>query len=432
MLGRKRYLLPILLCLFFPTFSEAEEKIHIYVGAPGRSRVPIALPKPASDLPALEEFYSVVKHDLELSGWVDIVDPNTYVERQNSGVKEGTFSFKNWDSVDAVALAKSSLSVKNGQLRSEIWVYDIAKREKLGAKAYSASPSNVRTLGHRVANEIIRQLTGKDAPFNTRFSVVNDRTGSKEIYVMDFDGKNMQRITRNGEVNLQPQWSPNDGKLAFTSYMNGNPDLYIANLVSGRITRLSARDGVNIGASWHPSGNELVATLSPNGNSDIYRLDANTGRILGRLTRDRGIDVAASYSPDGSKIAFVSERSGGAQIYIMNADGTGAKRVSFAGKYNTDPVFSPDGKRLAYVSKTNNFDIYTVKLDGTGLKRITQDQGDNEDPTWSPDGNYLAFRSTRTGQAHIWLSTADGDHQVRLTSGKGSFSNPDWSSPNQW
>ena len=56
----------------------------------------------------------------------------------------------------------------------------------------------------------------------------------------------------------------------------------------------------------------------------------------------------------------------------------------------------------------------------------------SQDPTWSPDGNYLAFRSTRTGQAHIWLSTADGDHQVRLTEGKGQFSNPDWSSPNAW
>ena len=432
MISRKRYLLPLLCSLFFPTFSEADEKIHIYVGAPGRSRVPIALPKPSSDLPAAQEFYAVVKHDLELSGWVDIVDPNTYVEKKGTSVREGSFRFENWDSVDAVALAKSNLHVKDGRLRSEIWVYDIAKRQKLGAKAYSASPANVRTLGHRVANEIIRQLTGKDAPFNTRFSVVNDRSGSKEIYVMDFDGQNMQRITRNGEVNLQPQWSPDDNKLAFTSYMNGNPDLYIASLVSGRITRLSSRDGVNIGASWHPNGKEIVATLSPNGNSDIYRLDANTGRILGRLTTDRGIDVAASYSPDGSKVAFVSERSGGAQIYIMNFDGTDAKRVSFAGKYNTDPVFSPDGKRLAYVSKTNNFDIYTVKLDGTGLKRITQDQGDNEDPTWSPDGNYLAFRSTRTGPAHVWLSTADGEHQVQLTSGKGNFSNPDWSSPNKW
>ena len=77
-----------------------------------------------------QEFYAVVKHDLELSGWVDIVDPATYVEKHGTGIKEGSFRFANWDAVDAVALAKSSLTVKDGRLRSEIWVYDIAKREK--------------------------------------------------------------------------------------------------------------------------------------------------------------------------------------------------------------------------------------------------------------------------------------------------------------
>ncbi len=427
-----RLFFTFLLCLLIPAFSQADEQIHIYVGAPGRSKVPIALPLPSSQNPAATEFYEVIKNDLEKSGWVDVIDPNTYLERSDSGVKEGTFRFENWDSVEAVALAKTKLEIKDGRLRSEIWVYDIAKRSKLGAKAFTSNASDVRNLGHRVANEIIKQLTGKDAPFNTRFTLVNDRSGNKEIYVMDFDGENIQRITKNGVVNLQPQWSPNDSQIAFTSYLNGNPDLYIANITSGKLNRVSARKGVNIGASWHPNGKELIATLSPNGNADIYRLDAQTGRIINRLTKSPGIDVAASFSPDGTQIAFVSERSGGAQIYVMNSDGSSARRVSFAGTYNTDPVFSPDGTKIAYVSQTNNFDIYTVNLNGKGLKRITQDMGDNEDPTWSPDGNYLAFRSTRTRQSHIWLSTSDGVHQAQLSKGKGNFSNPDWSSPISW
>ena len=94
--------------------------------------------------------------------------------------------------------------------------------------------------------------------------------------------------------------------------------------------------------------------------------------------------------------------------------------------------FSPDGSKIAFVSRSGNFDVYVVNTDGSNLTRITQDMGDNEDPTWSPDGNYLGFRSTRTGTSQIWMSTEDGAHQVQLSNGKGNYSNPDWSSPVGW
>ena len=203
-------------------------------------------------------------------------------------------------------------------------------------------------------------------PFNTRFSVVNDRMGAKKSTLWTSMAK-----TCNGSLVMVKSTYSLSGLLMTTPrihllYEWQSRFAYRQPRVSGRITRLSARDGVNIGASWHPNGKEVVATLLSKGNSDIYRLDAVTGRILGRLTTDRGIDVAASYSPDGSKIGVEVPRALENGRFIMNADGSNAKSVSFAGKYNTDPSLSPDGKRLAYVSKTNNFgeDIYTVKLDG--------------------------------------------------------------------
>lgn len=420
------------LLLFTPLLAQAEEQIHIYISAPGRNKIPIALPKPVSKQPGAEELYEVIKHDLELSGWVSIVEPATYLEKEGTSARFGEFKFENWDSVEALALAKTTLDFKDDRYRSEIWVYDIAGRKKLGAKAFNSSSKHIRNLGHKVANEIIKQLTGQEAPFNTRFSYVNDVSGKKEIYIMDFDGANQQRITRNKTINLQPAWSPDNNKLSFTSYISGNPDLYLADLRSGRIFQISSREGINIGADWHPNSKSLVATLSPDGNPDIYTLSSQTGRTLKRLTKHPGIDVSPSFSPDGSKITFVSERSGGAQIYVMNADGSNVKRVSFAGTHNTDPTFSPDGSKIAFVSRAGNFDVWVVNVDGTNLTRITQDMGDNEDPTWSPDGNYLAFLSTRSGSSQIWMSTADGTHQVQLSKGKGNYSNPDWSSPVNW
>lgn len=430
-----KYIAALCISVCVPTLSHAEDlsgRIHVYIPAPGKNKIAIALPKPTSTLTAADEFYSVVVNDLTLSGWVEIVDPNTYIEKTGTSVKMGEFQFDNWDSVNAIPLAKTSLSADGNTLRAEVWVYDIPGRKKLGAKAFTGTPKNVRNLGHRVASEIIKQLTGTEGPFNTQFAMVNDVTKHKEIYVMDFDGENLQQITKNKSTNLNPEWSPDNSKIAFTSFLYGNPDIYVANKATGNLTQLSARNGINISPSWHPNGESLVATLSIKGNADIYTLDAKTGQLKSKLTKEPSIDVSPHYSPDGSLITFTSERSGGTQIFVMNADGSNVKRVSFnCGSNNTDPVFSPDGTKIAFVSQTATLDIYIVNVDGSNLTRLTS-VGNNEDPTWSPDGNYIAFSSNRDGKSDIWMTTIDGTHQVQLSHGGGNFTNPDWSSALRW
>ena len=171
---------------------------------------------------------------------------------------------------------------RDGRLRAEVWIYNVIGEEKLGAKAFSATAGNERLLAHKVASEIMLRVTGHAAPFNTRFAVSGNFSGSKEIYMMDFDVNNRVRLTRNGSINLQPAWSPDGSKLAFTSYQSGNPDLYVAELASGRIRRLSSRQGINTGADWHPSGDRLALTLSPNGDPDIYTLHSQSGAQIQR------------------------------------------------------------------------------------------------------------------------------------------------------
>lgn len=411
--------------------AEPGELIHIFVGADGTATLPLALPTTKGGDRAAE-FWEVVRRDLELTGWFEIIDPAAYIESSSAGLEPGQFSFEDWSVPGAVGLAKTGLEVSGGQLRTEVWVYDVPGQRKLQAKAFSGAESQWRTLAHKTAWQIAYAITGKSAPFNTRFAVAGKGSGNKEIYVVDFDGNGLTRVTRNGSINLQPAWSPGGDKIAFTSYVAGNPDVYIADLVKGRITRLSARPGLNTGPSWHPGKALLALTLSVAGDSEIFTVDATSGARVQRLTTSPGIDVSPAISPDGSRVAFVSERSGGAQIYVMGIDGGGARRVTFQGSHNTDPDWSPDGRSLAFVSRRGVFDVFTVRADGTGIKAITQAAGDNEDPTWSPDGNFLAFSSTRSGSAQIWISTENGAHQAQVTQGKGGLTNPDWSPPLPW
>ena len=435
-LRRTMLMLLALFALSTPAAAQemSEAAFHIYVGAPGRNKVPIAIPTPSGGHSKTSEFYAVIRRDLDISGWFDVIDPAAFVEPKGAGITPGKFQFTDWDVPGAVVLAKTKLGEAGpGELRAEVWVYDVPGRRRLGAKAFTVRATSWRSLAHRVANEIIFQVTGQTAPFNTRFAYARRTSTGKEIGLVDFDGHGRTSVTNNGSINLKPIWSPSGNKLSFTSYKEGNPDLYIADLSKGQIRRISNRMGINIGGVWSPSGGAMALTLAPDGNPDIYTINPQNGRKIARLTTSGGIDVAPSYSPDGSKIAWVSERSGGAQIYVMGAGGGGAKRVTFSGSFNTDPVWSPDGSRIAYVGRVGGrFDIFVVNADGSGVVRITQSMGDNEDPSWSPDGNYIAFSSTRKGGKHIWMSTADGVHQVQLTQGSGGYNNPNWSPSQTW
>lgn len=434
-MNRAVLLITTLFFLLFPMHAEAQDgTIHIYVGAPGRNKVPIALPTPVGEHPNAVDFYGVVRRDLELSGWFEVIDNDAYIETENTGIMPGQFNFEDWDVPGAVALGKMGLSAKaNDQVRAEVWVYDVPGRRRLGATALTVGAKSWRSLAHRVANEIIYQVTGQKGPFNTRFTYARKTSTGKEIGIVDFDGHGQRQITTNGSINLKPLWNHNGTAVSFTSYREGNPDLYVAELVQGRIRRLSSRLGINVGGSWSPDGKTMALTLAPDGNPDVYLIDPESGRQIKRLTRSGGIDVGPSWSPDGSRIAFVSERSGGAQVYSMNADGTDLKRVTFGGNFNTDPVWSPDGTQIGFVGRNSgHFDIFVVNADGSDMRRLTQDMGDNEDPSWSPDGNYIAFSSTRTGTSQIWMSTVDGQHQAQLSLGKGGFLNPNWSPSLDW
>ncbi|MCA9523496.1 MAG: PD40 domain-containing protein, partial [Myxococcales bacterium] len=110
----------------------------------------------------------------------------------------------------------------------------------------------------------------------------------------------------------------------------------------------------------------------------------------------------------------------------MNSDGSGQRRLTFAGSYNTEPDFGPNGLIVFSTQIDGKYDILTVDMAGN-LQRITQDQGSNQSPTWSPDGRYIAFVSNRGGKRRIWIATADGRFQMPITEKSGGYRSLAWS-----
>jgi len=155
---------------------------------------------------------------------------------------------------------------------------------------------------------------------------------------------------------------------------------------------------------------------------DIYVMNAD-GREQKRLTNDPAFDGSPCWSPDGKKIAFISQRDGKYEIYVMNADGSEQTRLTNSPGYGLERSFSwsPDGKKIVFDSHTDgNNEIYVMNADGSDQKRLTTNPDSDSAPQWSPDGKKIVFDSRRDGNNGIYVMNADGSEQKRLTN------NPDF------
>ena len=179
-------------------------------------------------------------------------------------------------------------------------------------------------------------------------------------------------------------------------------------------------------------GDWLAYSASPNNNGDIYivRVDeqrANPATVK-RLTTHPAADFDPMWSPDGRRIAFRSQRDGNDEIYVMNADGTCQVNLTHDPRNDWSPAWSADGLRIAFAKFFDDkpyTDIALMNLDGSALQRLTNMHG--EYPAWSPDGRRIAFASARDGNYEIYVMNADGSGQTRLTTNPAYDMAPAWS-----
>ena len=409
-------------------------KIYIYIDAPATSKFPIAIEpfRNMSGAPGINNVASslstVISGDLEISGLFRLIDPKTFIANPaDQDIAGDRIKWDDWSLLGAEALARGGVYQEEKGLRVEARLYDVVRGSFLSGKRYFGEPGDARLMGHKFADEIIYQLTGQKGIFQTRIAFISDRSGRKEAYLVDFDGKNQTQVTSHRSIVLSPAWSPDGKKLLYTSYKSGNPDVYLRDLFQGQETKISHYRGINLAPDWSPDGGKIVLTLSEdNGNSDIYLISPQ-GEKLKRLTKEWANDVSPCWSPDGREIAFVSNRAGNPQIYIMDMSTEQVRRLTFAGNYNTSPAWSPRGDRIAYASMAGSaFSICTINTDGSNPRQLT-DSGSCESPAWSPDGRHIAFSSSRTGKKKIHIMLADGSSARQVTGGEGNDTNPSWS-----
>ncbi|MBI5248476.1 MAG: Tol-Pal system beta propeller repeat protein TolB [Desulfomonile tiedjei] len=414
----------LLLGIFFnPVQIKAEPpKIILDVDKPLLTKIPVAVPDFLSAAPGPvsgRDLAEIIRRDLYLTAIFQIVDPTPPISTSANGEPD----FDRWNQAGVQVLILGSFQTMGDELTLEVRLYDVALKKLEIGKRYSGKIRDHRRMIHRFADRVMEKLTSVPGCFSTKIAFVGD-SQSREVFSMDFDGHNPAQLTRNGSINLSPDWSPDGRNIVFTSYMNGNPDALAMDLSNLSLRAVSSRPGLNASPRYSPDSNSIALSMSFNGLPKLFIVTPQ-GNIIKRLTEGRGNDISPAWSPDGSAIAYVSDQAGTPQIYIVPTGGGQPRRLTFNGNYNTDPDWSPRGDLLAFTTRIEGrFQICTIRTDGTDLRVLTK-TGSNQDPTWSPDGRFIAFMSERDGRRRIYIMDARGEIQVPVSPITGKC--PAWS-----
>jgi len=268
------------------------------------------------------------------------------------------------------------------------------------------------------------------SPDGRKIVFVSRRDGNSEIYVMNADGSGLRNVTRTPSEDLDPAWSPDGRAIAFvqkiqkkcapsprdTPCNNYETYLYVVNGDGSGLRRLTTHRAHVFNHSWSADGKTI--------RYGRYLVHADG---TGQTELPRNLPLAGAWSPDGQRIAFAVVPHSPRDphdfgLWVMNADGSNPRRVARNAAWS-DPAWSPDGRRIAFRRFDHQFDgirdgrlvanseLYVVNADGSGLRRLTRHAANVRWFAWSPDGRTVAFLRER----EVYIVKADGSGERRLT-----------------
>jgi TolB protein len=391
-------------------------------------------------IPSLKSvFDSTLFSDLSNAGIFDVVSKSFAPPVTPGAPQEMNLSQWSAPPASAAMVAFGAISVTNGRLVVYGWLDDTgnpANPQVLGKQYNEAASEDMsRTIAHRFADEIISRLGGGiNGIAETKIYFVSSRSGSKEVWVMDYDGANAHAITHLGSTALSPHVSPDNSRIAFGELAHEGWAIRMYSLDLGRLVSFpgGASGGLNQSPAWAADGSKIAFSSSRSGDPEIWVTDASGGNAR-RITYFKGPDVSPTWNPKtNAQLAWVSGRTGLPQIYTMDQDGANIQRLTDGG-YAVSPSWSPNGQFLTFSwnrkygpGAPGGQDIYLMDIATKRWQQLTHDAGTNDFPSWAPDGRHITFERKSAGHTEVWSMLADGTDQHQLTHSGNNFM-PNWS-----
>lgn len=391
---------------------------------------------PETDPALVSEIQGIVARDLDYS------DRFVVLDSLPEGLADDGIQYSLWDQYGADWVLVGEVETVSGRPVLSIELHDIVftSVERGRFPLPARDDEDFRMAVHRVSDEIVEWVTGEPGIAASRIVFSMRPFGNpsaKELYIVDSDGEDLQRITWDENLAISPTWSPDGSRIAYVSYKTGLPRIYELALADGSERPLNTgNDGQHLTPAYHPDGAELAFNILGSG---LFRYDLGDDCCLTRLVGGRAENLQPSYSHDGDELVFLSNRLGEAtpQIYTMPARGGNANLLSpyrfGQGGYFADPDWSPVSGKVAFAGGIvrrrvlNRYHIFVADTE-VGDNRLIQltREGSNEDPSWAPDGRHIVFVGERRNGFGVFIVDS-GTGRTRIVVASVEASDTDWS-----
>jgi Tol biopolymer transport system component len=282
-----------------------------------------------------------------------------------------------------------------------------------------------------IATAIVGAGCGGSDEARPDLAFVSTRDGDYAIYEMNADGGAQHRLTPpegNGSSSparlffqIEPAWSPDASRIAFSSRRSGTFDVYLMDSDGTGTRRLTSGKQNDSHPTWSRDGTRLAFER----DGDIYMMRAD-GSGVRRISDPTAEEREPSWSPDGAWIAYVRRSPGTAarELWLMRPDGSERRALTSQNATVATPAWSPDSARIVFASNKDDdvYALFTIRIDGKRPRSVVPTVSDNFEPSWSPEGDTIAYFE----DGAIFTVGLAGGAVERLTDSSNNDSSPVW------
>jgi TolB protein len=384
---------------------------------------------------ALDSVTRIIQRDLTNSARFNMM------EAVPAQLRTGAVDYRQWNSLNVVYLLMGTVTPATDGYEVDITVHDVVYARVVHNGRYRlphAGDAAFRMAVHALSDQVVRGALNQPGSAATRIVATRQHgDGNYDLVIVDSDGYGLRRIAGFGGQIYSPVWSP-DGRRILYATGGDRWQLVEREVASGRQRTFDpGGDMIMPPAAYAPDGHRIVLGIWRQNGADVYEYDLQRSGGLRRLSGSPNtISMYPVFSPDGRHIAFMSDRIGRPAIYVMDASGGGATMLSpfIAGQASqyAGPSWSPTGSRVAFHGAWNrqmsgSFQIMVADATrpGAQIEQITS-RGNNEDPSWAPDGRNLVYTSVGDGPGGLYIIDAESKTRRMLAAG-GNLRMAEWS-----